>query len=81
MMYQPAKTLPPTIHAVSAFIERPTMTTQKQIRAAFYAAHPTAKRKPQNDQPADIRAAFCDFIDALHRAGQISDALAARATL
>jgi hypothetical protein len=57
------------------------MTTQKQIRAAFYAAHPTAKRKPQNDQPADIRAAFCDFIDALHRAGQISDALAARATL
>ena len=57
------------------------MTTQKQIRAAFYAAHPNAKRKPQNDQPADIRAAFCDFIDQLHRAGQISDALAARATL
>ncbi len=56
-------------------------TTQKQIRAAFYDAHPTAQRRPQNDQPADIRMAFCDFIDALHRAGQISDALAGRATL
>jgi hypothetical protein len=56
-------------------------TTQKQIRSAFYAEHPTAKRKPQNDQPADIRMAFCEFIDALHRAGLISDALAARAIL
>lgn len=56
-------------------------TNQKQIRAAFYAENPTAPRRPQNDQPADIRMAFCDFIDALHRTGQISDALAARATL
>lgn len=61
--------------------QKPMYTTQKQIRAAFYAAHPTAQRRPQNDQPADIRMAFCDFIDALHRAGHISDALAARATL
>lgn len=56
-------------------------TTQKQIRAAFYAENPSAKRKTQNDQPTDIRMAFCDFIDALHRAGLISNALAARATL
>lgn len=56
-------------------------TTQKEIRAAFYSEHPTASRRPQNDQPADIRMAFCEFIDALHRAGLISDALAARATL
>jgi hypothetical protein len=56
-------------------------TTQKQIRAAFYAEHPTISRRPQNDQPADIRMAFCEFIDALHRARLISDALAARATL
>jgi hypothetical protein len=56
-------------------------TTQKQIRAAFYAAHPTAKRKPQNQQPTDTRSAFVDFIDALHRSSQISDALAQRATL
>lgn len=56
-------------------------TTQKEIRTAFYAEQPTISRQPQNDQPADIRMAFCDFIDALHRAGLISDALAARATL
>lgn len=56
-------------------------TTQKQIRAAFYAENPTAKRKPQNSQPADIRLAFCGFVDYLHRAGLISDSLAARVTL
>jgi hypothetical protein len=56
-------------------------TTQKQIRAAFYAENPTAKRRAQNDQPADIRTAFVDFVDYLHRAKLISDALANRATL
>jgi hypothetical protein len=56
-------------------------TTQKEIRAAFYAEHPTISRRPQNDQPADIRMAFCEFIDVLHRAGLISNSLAARATL
>jgi hypothetical protein len=57
------------------------MTTQKQIRAAFWAQHPSAKRAPQNQCPADIRAAFVDFIDTLARDGRISDALASRATL
>jgi hypothetical protein len=56
-------------------------TTQKEIRAAFYAENPTAKRRAQNDQPATIRAAFCEFIDSLHRAGLISDALVRRVTL
>jgi hypothetical protein len=81
-MYQKEKTLPPITHAVSAFIERPTMyTTQKQIRAAFYADHPTIKRRPQNEHDATIRTAFCEFIDYLHRDGKISDALVRRATL
>lgn len=56
-------------------------TTQKQIRMAFYEQYPTVKRKPQNDQPADIRAAFVDFVDYLRRDGLISDALANRVTL
>ena len=82
MMYLRAPILPPTIHAVYAFIERPTMyTTQKQIRAAFYADYPTIKRRPQNEHNATIRTAFCEFIDSLHRAGLISDALVRRATL
>jgi hypothetical protein len=69
------------------------MTTQAQIRAAFWAAHPTANRKryPERDWThedkstrdycIDTRCAFVDFLDSLHRNGQISDALANRATL
>jgi hypothetical protein len=81
-MYRKAQTLPPIIHAAFAFIERLTMyTTKKQIRAAFYADHPTIKRRPQNEHNATIRTAFCEFIDSLHRAGLISDALVRRVTL
>ena len=55
--------------------------TQKEIRAAFYASNPNAEHRAQNDQPADIRTDFVDFVDYLHRAGLISDSLAARVTL
>jgi hypothetical protein len=37
--------------------------------------------KPQNDQDTDTRCAFVDFIDQLHRAGQITDRTANRITL
>ena len=69
------------------------MTNQTQIRAAFWQAHPTANRKrypardwtredkSQRDYCTDTRCAFVDFLDSLHRSGQISDALANRATL
>ncbi len=68
------------------------MTTQKQIRAAFWkeqqAANPNSgrcygpiSRYSHNDYRTDTRVAFCDFIDSLHRSGTISDALAHRATL
>jgi hypothetical protein len=66
------------------------MTTQKQIRAAFWAAHPDLdaqarlhriRSKPQNHQNATTRTAFVDFVDYLNRSGEISDALANRATL
>jgi hypothetical protein len=69
------------------------MTTQKQIRAAFWQAHPTADRKryperdwtredkSRRDYCTDTRCLFVDFLDSLHRNGQISEALASRATL
>jgi hypothetical protein len=59
------------------------MTTQKLVRAAFWDAHPDANRKlsPDRDYCTDTRCAFIDFIDSLHRDGQISAALAHRATL
>jgi hypothetical protein len=69
------------------------MTTQKQIRAEFWAAHPTADRKRypardwthedklSRDYCTDTRCAFVDFVDVLHSNGQISEALANRVTL
>lgn len=67
-----------------------TMTTQAQIRAAFWQQHPEheaharkwgIKTAPQNRHNATTRAAFVDFVDYLHRSGGISDALAQRVTL
>jgi hypothetical protein len=66
------------------------MTTQKQIRAAFWAAHPDldaqararrTRSKPQNRHNATTRTAFVDFVDSLNRSGEISEALAQRVTL
>jgi hypothetical protein len=69
------------------------MTNQKQIRAAFWDAHPTANRKrypardwthedkSSRDYCTDTRCAFVDFVDSLARSGQISEALAQRVTL
>jgi hypothetical protein len=69
------------------------MTTQKEIRAAFWQAHPDAPRRRyrysmnRNDKiaplvyPVDTRCAFVDFVDYLHRDGQITQALADRVTL
>lgn len=68
-------------------------TTQTQVRRAFWREHPQIipLRKVntrgkvvelrQNQQPADTRMAFVDFVDQLHRGGDISDALAQRVTL
>lgn len=66
------------------------ITTKKEIREAFWEAHPSfdeqapasgIRSKPQNCQCATIRCAFVDFVDYLHRSGDISDKLAQRATL
>ena len=69
------------------------MTNQKQIRAAFWEAHPTANRKKypardwtredksHRDYCTDTRCACVDFLDSLTRNGQITESLANRATL
>jgi hypothetical protein len=69
------------------------MTNQAQIRAAFWQAFPELPRRRyryswnRNDKtaelvyPIDTRCAFVDFVDSLQRNGQISEALADRATL
>ncbi len=68
---------------------RSTYTSQEQIRAAFWDTFPELARStgprgrtlPQNQQPADTRMAFVDYVDTLHRDGMIADKLAQRVTL
>lgn len=64
------------------------LTTQKEIRAAFWEAHPNASRRkiPAYSGKGwmyctDTRVAFCDYLDSLARNGEVSEALAQRATL
>ena len=60
------------------------MTTQKQIRAAFWQAHPhyiQIRGFTQNEYNASIRCAFVDYVDFLQKSGEISEALAYRVTL
>ena len=67
------------------------MTTQKQVRQAFWQQYIGDKKRiktrrgrryaPQNHQPADVRAAFVEFVDYLARDGRISEDLASRVTL
>lgn len=64
------------------------VTTQKQVRAMFWQAHPEADRRKIRDHSgkgrmykADTRMLFVDYVDALQRSGMISAALARRVTL
>ena len=61
-----------------------TYTTESAVRAAFWRAHPhltRVKGQRQNRYPADVRAAWVDFVDHLARSGAISESLAQRVTL
>lgn len=62
------------------------MKTVNAIRVSFWEAHPQylieyRKTKRHNEYSCDVRCAFGEHVDNLHRDGQISDALANRATL
>lgn len=63
------------------------MKTQREIRDAFWLTFNVEGKprrfygKTQNELPADVRAAFVDFVDYLAREGTISESLAARVTL
>ena len=66
------------------------ITTQKELRKAFWDAYPLfdhqareagIRSKSQNHHCATVRCTWGDFVDAMARDGQISDALAQRATL
>ncbi len=69
------------------YATRYTMTKESQVRDAFWLTfyvegQPREYRgKRQNQLPADVRCAFCDYVDYLQKAGTISEALAYRVTL
>lgn len=65
-------------------------TTFKEMRRQFWQmlkeVNPTLykegkRSKPQNEQPADIRCMFVDYIDNLARSGEITESQAKRITL
>lgn len=70
-----------------------TYTNQKQLRKAFFETFPELPRRRhrynwskgnKSDElihHVDTRCTFVDWIDSLQRTGQISEALANRATL
>lgn len=64
------------------------VTTQKQVRAMFWKAHPEADRQKIRDYSGkgrmyktDTRVMFADYVDALQRSGMISATLAQHVTL
>lgn len=71
------------------------LTTQKQVRKAFwdawrggvfYGLNVTPKRIPNYSgngtmHNTDTRCAFCDFVDALSKNGELAEGLADRVTL
>lgn len=60
------------------------ITNQKDLRLSFWLEHPQYQRKgrqSQNDYPCDVRVAWVDYVEDMHRSGRISDALAQRAVL
>ena len=60
---------------------------KKLVRKEFWKFNPKWKRKyfspnkAQNDYPADIRAAFVQYVDSLERDGTISEEAANEVTL
>lgn len=64
------------------------LTTQREIRRAFWEAHPSLPRRKIRNYSGngkmhvtDVRCAFCDFVDYLSKSNEISQELASRATL
>lgn len=64
------------------------MTTQKQVRRAFWNDNPGLSRRKITSfdgkgkmYTVDTRCAFVDFVDYLQHSGKISEALADKVTL
>lgn len=64
------------------------VTTQRELRREFWKAHPDLPRYKIKNYSGngkmhvtDTRVAWCDWVDALSKSGEITQELAQRATL
>ena len=64
------------------------LTTQAQVRAAFWRDHPQADKRKITDYSGhgkmyrtDTRCTFVDYVDSLQRNGEITPAMAQKVTL
>jgi hypothetical protein len=60
------------------------MNTQKEVRTAFWNAHPQHTKKAgtkPNEYSTDIRVNFSDYLDFLQKDGQITANLYHKVTL
>lgn len=64
------------------------ITNQRALRAEFWRQNPHLSRRRITNYsgngkmyPTDVRVTWCDWLDAMNRAGIVSDELADRATL
>lgn len=67
-----------------------TITDIDDLRDAFWDQHPQFEHNPmtrrrsgfqQNDYPADVRIAWCDFVDRMEKDRQITEEFSFSATL
>ena len=58
-------------------------TTQKAIRESFWQNNTNLVRRSgsQNKQTTDTRMAWCDYVESLHRNGEITEKMAYKVTL
>jgi hypothetical protein len=57
------------------------ITTQAQLRSAFWLQQERPKKLRNGDYPTGTRVAFVEFVDCLARSNQISEKLACKVTL
>jgi len=78
-----------TKHFESTTMKKYPITTQRELRRRFWQEHPQLahlKRRTVDfgngkQHVADVRVAWCDWLDAMAKSNQISQALLYKATL
>lgn len=60
---------------------RKTVTRHQEFNGRTLESKTAVRDTVQNEYPTDVRVAWCDFVEATYRSGQITGALAERVSL